>query len=106
MLIVKAHIGIFLRKGRSEIMGLLELSKKLDESKGYNIFLIIISIIVLSVGFEKVWPVFLGFFIIALALHSLYKISKKQKPVCEYCGYVALDERELHNHQITCEKKK
>ncbi len=87
-------------------MGLMEFSKKLNESKGYNIFIIIIGIIVISTGFEDVWPVFLGIFAIALGLHGLYKISKKPKQVCEYCGYVALDERELHNHQITCEKKK
>ena len=24
---------------------------------------------------------------------------------CNYCGYMAKDERELHNHLITCEKK-
>ncbi len=34
-----------------------------------------------------------------------YKEKNKPKPICEYCGYVALDEKELHNHQITCEKK-
>ena len=33
-------------------------------------------------------------------------IQKKPKPKCAYCGYLALDDRELHNHQITCEKKK
>jgi len=35
-----------------------------------------------------------------------YKEKNKPKRICEFCGYVALDERELHNHQITCEKKK
>ena len=25
---------------------------------------------------------------------------------CTYCGYIAKDDRELHNHLITCEKKK
>jgi len=26
--------------------------------------------------------------------------------MCEYCGFIALDERDLHNHQIICKKKK
>ena len=34
------------------------------------------------------------------------KDKKKPKPMCQFCGYIAIDERELHNHQITCEKKK
>ncbi len=86
-------------------MGFTELSKKLNESKTYNIVVIILGILVMANGFEEVWPVFVGIFIIAMGLHSLYKISRKQKPTCKFCGYVALDEKELHNHQITCEKK-
>ncbi len=34
-----------------------------------------------------------------------YKEKNKPKPICNFCGYVALDERELHNHQSTCKKK-
>ena len=87
-------------------MGFMEFSKKLNESKVFNIFLIIIGIITLSTGLEKIWPLLIGVFVFVTGLHGLYKISKKLKIVCEYCGYEALDERELHNHQITCEKKK
>jgi len=87
-------------------MGFMEFSKKLNESKGFNVFMIILGITVLSTGLEEVWPVIIGIFAIASGAHNLYKISKKPRPVCEYCGYVALDERELLNHQITCEKKK
>jgi len=87
-------------------MGFSEFSKKLNESKAFNIFLIIVGILTLSTGLERIWPVFIAIFAIASGLHGLYKISKKPKPVCEYCGYVVLDERELHNHQISCEKKK
>ena len=48
--------------------------------------------------------------VIILAIFRLDKIKdldekEEQKPICEYCGYIALDQRELHNHQITCEKK-
>jgi len=32
--------------------------------------------------------------------------SKPVRPICEYCRHVALDERELYNHQLVCEKKK
>jgi len=47
-------------------------------------------------------------FISLSVIHGVWKYYKeknKPKPICEFCGYVALDERELHNHQISCEKK-
>jgi len=54
---------------------------------------------------------FLGIFIVAITAFNLVSYIKKRKaqPVrqmCGYCGYIALDERDLHNHQINCEKKK
>ena len=49
-----------------------------------------------------------GTFGIGGGMYGLYKDSMKKysKPICEFCGYIALDERELYNHQNTCEKKK
>ena len=87
-------------------MGWTEFSKRLNESKLYNILIIILGFVVIGAVYEKIWPIFLGMIVIALGIHRLYKIYRRQKPVCEYCGYVALDERKLHNHQIACEKKK
>jgi len=75
---VKALIGIFLRE-RSEIMGYKEFSKKLSNSKGYSIFLIIIGVITLATGLGVTWSVLVGIFAIALGSYSLYKISKKSK---------------------------
>ena len=51
---------------------------------------------------------YLGIFILIMAFVNLilYIKRKSKRPKCEYCGYIALDERELHNHQLTCEKKK
>ncbi len=77
---VKAPIGILLRK-RSEIMGYKEFSKKLSNSKGYSIFLIIIGVLTLVTGLGVIWSVLIGIFAIALGSYSLYKISKKPKPV-------------------------
>lgn len=41
--------------------------------------------------------------------HNLYRYYNRKKhttrPICNYCGYVALDARELHNHQLVCDKK-
>jgi len=87
-------------------MSFKESYKKITKSTGYSIFLIIVGVITLVTGLGVIWSVLVGIFAIALGSYNLYKISRKQKPVCEFCGYVALDERELHNHQITCEKKK
>ncbi len=90
----------------SDLLGLTEFSKKLDNSKTYRIFQIIFGIFALASGLESIWPLFIGAAALALGVHGLYKISKRSKPMCEYCGYVALDDRELHNYQINCEKKK
>jgi len=54
---------------------------------------------------------FLGIFIVAITAFILVSYIKKRKtqPVRQmrgYCGYIAQDERDLHNHQINCEKKK
>lgn len=54
---------------------------------------------------------FLGIFILVMNTINLAKYIKKKskkpvRPKCEYCGYISLDERELHNHQINCDKKK
>ena len=56
------------------------------------------------------WNLYLGIFIVVMTALNLRKYLKNRsiksvRAMCEYCGYVALDERELHNHQITCEKK-
>jgi len=35
------------------------------------------------------------------------EVKKRElKPICEYCRFVALNDRDLHNHQLVCEKKK
>ena len=90
----------------SDRLALTEFSKKLNNSKTFRIFQMIFGIFALATGWELIWPLFIGVASLALGVHGLYKISKRPKPVCEYCGYVALDERELHNHQINCEEKK
>ncbi len=46
-----------------------------------------------------------GIVSLIIDVRKVEKKKKEPKPICEFCGYVALDERELHNHQITCEKK-
>ena len=74
-------------------------------SKVFQILLITFGIYNLITGWELIWPLFVGALMLVLGINGLYKISKRPKPVCEYCGYVALDTRELHNHQINCEKK-
>lgn len=28
-----------------------------------------------------------------------------EKPKCEWCGYIAEDNRDLNNHQLKCDKK-
>ena len=38
--------------------------------------------------------------------HVIEYFGETQYKNCSYCGYIAKDDRELHNHQITCEKKK
>ena len=60
-------------------MGYREFSKKLSNSKGYSIFLIIIGVITLVTGLGVIWSVLIGIFAIALGSYSLYKISKKPK---------------------------
>ena len=57
------------------------------------------------------WNLYLGIFILIMAFVNLIQYIKRKstkpvRPKCEYCGYIALDERELHNHQLNCEKKK
>jgi len=54
---------------------------------------------------------YLGISIVAITTINLvsYIKTKKANPVrqmCGYCGYMALDKKELHNHQLNCEKKK
>jgi len=56
------------------------------------------------------WNIYVGIFIILMTTLNLRKYIKSRtikpvRPICEYCGYVAFDERELDNHQPTCEKK-
>ena len=51
-----------------------------------------------------------GIFILSIGIIKLAWIGDEKKkkvprPMCSFCGYIALDEKELHNHQITCEKK-
>jgi len=86
-------------------MGLAEFSKKLENSKAFRISQIIFGIFTLSAGWESIWPLFIGAASLVLGIRGLYKILKRSKPICEYCGYATLDERELHNHQINCEKR-
>lgn len=38
--------------------------------------------------------------------HVIEYFGETQYKNCIYCGYIARDDRELHNHLITCEKKK
>jgi len=38
--------------------------------------------------------------------HVIEYFGEIQYRNCIYCGYIAKDDRELHNHLITCEKKK
>ena len=57
------------------------------------------------------WNLYIGIFIVLMTSLNLIKYIKKRnakpaRPMCGYCGYMALNERELHNHQITCEEKK
>lgn len=57
------------------------------------------------------WHFYVGIFILVAAVINLIQYIKRKsakpvRPMCEFCGYVALDERELHNHQINCEKKR
>ena len=59
-------------------MGLKEFSKRLNESKSYHIFIIILGIIVFS-GYEQIYPIFFGMMALAIGIFGLYKISKKQK---------------------------
>jgi len=81
---------------------------KFFNSTAWGIIAIISGIGLLTVGTEW-YHYLLGIMGLTSGGYSIYKNSKKKnepRPVCEYCGYVALDARELHNHQITCEKKK
>ena len=65
---------------------------------------------------DELWPgiIFLiglfgfitGIITLIIAIKEDRDKKNKPRPMCEYCGYVALDERELHNHQLVCEKKK
>lgn len=77
----------------------------------------VIIFILYIVGFWNIafpgdnWNLYIGIFIVIMTTLNLIKYIKKKsakplRPMCGYCGYMALDERELHNHQITCEKKK
>jgi len=60
-----------------------------------------------SVGFLfALIPAIILITIGVLLIKKYDKDKKKPKPMCEFCEYIAIDERELHNHQITCEKKK
>ena len=60
-----------------------------------------------SVGFLFALIPAIIFIAIGVFLIKKYdKDKKKSNPMCKFCGYMAIDERELHNHQITCEKKK
>ena len=75
--------------------------------------ILIIAAIVFSIPLMMVFPFpYAGIIIIvliiigALLIRKYDKDKKKPKPLCEFCGYMPLDERDLHNHQITCEKKK
>ena len=61
-------------------MGLTDLSKKLNNSKAYNIVLVIIGLIIIATGYEEVWQILMGVFLIAIAVHSLYKITTA-KPI-------------------------
>jgi len=81
---------------------------KFFNSTAWGIIAIISGIGLLTVGTEW-YHYLLGIMGLTSGGYSLYKNSKKKnepRSVCEYCGYIALDARELHNHQITCEKKK
>ncbi len=53
------------------------------------------------------WNIYVGIFIIVMTIFNLRKYIKSRsiKPTCEYCGFIASDERELNKHQLTCEKK-
>ena len=84
--------------------------------KGKRIALIsggIVGGLIVSVIFQMAYPFPFGFLygivswpIIASICIVIAFVFIKPKPVCQFCGYIAIDERELHNHQITCEKKK
>ncbi len=83
--------------------------------KGKRITLIsggIVGGFIVSVIFQMLYPFpsgilygIISWLIIAGICIVIAFVFIKLNPVCEYCGYVAKDERELHNHQITCEKK-
>ncbi len=61
----------------------------------------------LEYWWKIVYFVFIPFiaFGVIRGVWKYYKEKNKPKPICNFCGYVALDERELHNHQSTCKKK-
>ena len=63
-----------------KFMGLTELSKRLNNSKAYNIGLLIIGLVIIVTGYEEVWRLLMGVFLIAIAAHSLYKITTA-KPI-------------------------
>jgi len=56
-------------------MGLWQSYKNLTNSKAYNIVAIFVGIGLIATGFEQVWPVILGIFVIGSCTHRLYKIS-------------------------------
>ena len=75
----------------------------------HPIFILIMFVIgIWSVTTSDGWLYYLGVFILVMAVINLiqYIHKKSKRPKCEYCGYIAKDDRELHNHQINCEKKK
>jgi hypothetical protein len=84
-------------------------TKKFFDKPIFGIIMIIFAILVIASAVE--WYSYL-FALIGFASggHNLYKYFKNRsftssRPICNNCGYVALNERELHNHQINCERK-
>ena len=77
----------------------------------------IVIVLFFTIGFWNIffpsadWHLFVGIFIVVLTILNLRKYLRKRsiklvRPICEYCGHDALDEKELYNHQLVCEKKK
>ena len=57
------------------------------------------------------WNLYVGIFIVVMTAFNLRKYLKNRsikpvRPICEYCEHDVLDEKELYNHQLVCEKKK
>ncbi len=73
----------------------------------------IVIALLFGVGFYSIvypgddWGFYLGIFIVVATFFNLIKYikgknTKPVKPKCEHCGFIALDEKELHNHQMNC----